>query len=170
MEENILFWEFLFVTSFVPGRNYLFKVSNLSIRISCESYSILRMSMLTIFNINDVSGVALLSLFLTVTISQTLFYLLTLNRQTFALFILKRSTFLTRSGISCVMYYFKCEQTVLTNSIWTYIITTLWMNQWDIFAKDFTSNVDSGQIDAGHIQNDLLYAHLSFYRFFLLQD
>ena len=170
MEENILFWEFLFVTSFVPARNYLFKVSNLSIKRSCESCSILRMSILTIFNINDVSCVALLSLFLTVTISQTLFYLLTLTRQTFALFILKRSTFLTRSGISCVMYYFKCEQNLLTYSIWTYTITTLWVNQWDIFPEDFTSDVDSGQIDAAHIQNDLLYAHLTFYRFCLLQD
>ena len=59
--------------SFVPARNYLFKVSNLSTRIRCESCSTLRMSMLTIFNINDVNGVALVSLLLTVNIFQTLF-------------------------------------------------------------------------------------------------
>ena len=41
------------------------------------------------------------------------------------------------------MYYFKCEQNLWTNSIWTYIITTLWMNQWGIFAKEFTSKVHS---------------------------
>ena len=51
MEEEILFWEFSFVISFTPARNYLFKVSNLSTRIRCESCSISRMSMLTIFNI-----------------------------------------------------------------------------------------------------------------------
>ena len=38
-----------FVISFIPARNYLFRVSNLSTRIRCESCSILRMSMLTIF-------------------------------------------------------------------------------------------------------------------------
>ena len=43
--------------SFVPARNYLFKVSNLSTRIGCESCSIIRMSMLMILNINDANGV-----------------------------------------------------------------------------------------------------------------
>ena len=36
------------------ARNYLFKFSNLSTRIRCESCSILRTSMLTIFNIKNV--------------------------------------------------------------------------------------------------------------------
>ena len=63
MGENILRG---FVISFVSARNYLFKVSNLSTRIRCESCLILRMSMLTIFNINNVSGVVLGSLLLTV--------------------------------------------------------------------------------------------------------
>ena len=145
MEEKILFWAFLFVVSFVPGRNYSFKISNLRTRIRCESGSMLRMSMLMIFSINDVSGVVLMSLFLTVNIFQTLFYLLTLSRQGFAIFKLKRKTFLkTRSCISCVMHYFECEQNLLTNSIWTYAITTLWVNQWEIFATEFTSDVDSG--------------------------
>ena len=123
MEEKILFREFLFVISFVPVRNYLFKVSNLSTTIiKCESCSVLRMWMLIIFSINDVNGVVLVSLLLTVNIFQTLLQLLTFNRQAFAWFILKRQTFLkTRSGITCVMYYSECEQNLLTNSIWTYI-------------------------------------------------
>ena len=54
---------------FVPAGNYLFKISNLSTRIRCESCSILIMSMLTIFNIKDVTGVVLISL----NICQTLF-------------------------------------------------------------------------------------------------
>ena len=37
-----------------PRRIYLSKVSNLSTRINCESCSILRTSMLTIFNIKNV--------------------------------------------------------------------------------------------------------------------
>ena len=52
------------MVSFV-ARTYLFKFSNLSTRIRCESCSILRMSMLTIFNIKDVNGVVLVSLFQT---------------------------------------------------------------------------------------------------------
>ena len=44
-----------FVISFVPARNYLFKISNLRTRIRFESCSILRMPILRIFNINDVS-------------------------------------------------------------------------------------------------------------------
>ena len=43
--------------SFVPAKNYLFKVSILSTRIRFKGCSILRMSMLMIFNIKDVSGV-----------------------------------------------------------------------------------------------------------------
>ena len=63
MEEKILFWEFLFVISFVLARNYLSKVSNLSTKTRSDSCSI---SMLTIFKINDVNGVVLVSLLLTV--------------------------------------------------------------------------------------------------------
>ena len=33
MEEKILFWEFLFVISFAPAWNYLFKVNNLSTKL-----------------------------------------------------------------------------------------------------------------------------------------
>ena len=165
------FWEFLFVISFVPAKNYLFKVSNLRTRVMCESCLILRMLILTIFNIKDVSGVFLVSLLLTVNIFQTLFQLLTVNRQTFAWFISNRQTHLkTKSDISCLTYYLKCEQIFLTNSIWTYTITTLWVNQWEIIAKEFTSEHDSGKKNAAHIQNNLLYVHLSLYRFCLLED
>ena len=59
--------------TFIPAWNYLFKVSFLSTRIRCKSCSILRMSMLTIFSINDVNGVVLVLLLLTVNICQTLF-------------------------------------------------------------------------------------------------
>ena len=48
--------------SLAPAKNYLFNVSNLSTRIRCDS--ILRMSMLTIFNNNDVNGVVLVSFFI----------------------------------------------------------------------------------------------------------
>ena len=65
--------ELLFVISFVPARNYVFKVSNCSTGIMYESCSMLRMSMLTIFNINDIDGVALVFLLLTVNIFQILF-------------------------------------------------------------------------------------------------
>ena len=69
----------VFVILLVPARNYLFKVSNLSTGIRCESYSILRMSMLTIFNINDVSGVVLVSLLLK-TQSEMLYVMLTFEK------------------------------------------------------------------------------------------
>ena len=74
--------------------------------------------MLMIFYINDVNSVILVSLLLTINIFQTLVKLLIVKRQTFTRFILKRQIFLkTRSGISSVMHYFKCEQNLLTNSI-----------------------------------------------------
>ena len=56
-----------------PSKELLFKVSSLSTRIRRENCSILRMSMLTIFNINDVNDVVLVSLLLNVNIFQTLF-------------------------------------------------------------------------------------------------
>ena len=43
-----------------------------------------------------------------------------------------------------MLQYFKCEQNLLTNSIWAYAITTLRVNQLEIFEKDFTSDIDSG--------------------------
>ena len=59
--------------SFAPARIHLFKTSTSSTRTRYESGLILRMSILTIFNINDVSGVALMPLLLTVNIFQALF-------------------------------------------------------------------------------------------------
>ena len=52
----------------------------------------------------------------------------------------------------------------LKNSIETYIFTIIRVNQWEIFAKEFTADFDSGQKDAVHIQNDLLY--ISFFKDF----
>ena len=51
-----------------------------------------------------------------------------------------------RLGISCItLQYFKREQNLLTNSIWTYTNTTLRVNHfWGIFAEEFTSDADSG--------------------------
>ena len=50
-----------------------------------------------------------------------------------------------------------CDQNLLTNNIWSYTMTILRVNQWEIFAKEFTSSVDSGWKDATHIQNKLLH-------------
>ena len=51
MEENIFFSEAMFEVSFVPARNNLLEVSNLSTKRRCESCLILGMSMLTIFSV-----------------------------------------------------------------------------------------------------------------------
>ena len=67
--KRFYFESFLFVILFVRARNYLFRVSNLRTKIRCESCLVLRMSILTIFNINDVNGVDLVSLLLTKRIS-----------------------------------------------------------------------------------------------------
>ena len=77
----------------------------------------------------------------------------------FARLILKRETLLkTRSSISCVMLWdFNSKQNLLKNSMWTYTNATLLENQWEIFAKKFTSDDDSSHKDQAHIQNDLLY-------------
>ena len=56
-----------------PSKKLHVQSSSLGTRIRCESFSILRMSMLTIFSINDVNGIVLVSLLLTVNIFQTLF-------------------------------------------------------------------------------------------------
>ena len=56
-----------------PSKKLPVQSSNLSTRIRCESCSILRMSMLTTFNINDVNDVVLMPLLLTVNICQALF-------------------------------------------------------------------------------------------------
>ena len=144
MEQNNLFLEFLFVISFVTPRNYLFKVSNLSTRIRCESCSILKTSILSIFNIKKVNDVVLVSLLLTVKIFQTFLIVAFEQAKVWFVHIEKVNAFKVRLGISCVMYYFRCEQHLLTNSSWTYTITTLWVTQWEIFAKEFTSDFDSG--------------------------
>ena len=42
-----------------------------------------------------------------------------------------------------MLQYFQCEQNLVTSSIWIYTITTLRVNQWEIF-EQFTSHDDSG--------------------------
>ena len=111
----------------------------------CESCSILRMSMLTIFNINDVNGVVLVSLLLTVNIFQT--------SSNYRLWTCKR--FLGSNWKD--KYFWRqdqvyhalccsnlCGQNLLTNNIWSYTMTILRVNQWEILAKEFTLNIDSG--------------------------
>ena len=49
------------------------------------------------------------------------------------------------------------EQNLLTNSIWTYTITNIRVNQWERLANEFNSDVNSGYKDAADIQNDQLY-------------
>ena len=72
-------------------------------------------------------------------------------------YIENTNTLKVRSSISWVMLqYFQCEQNLWTDSMWTYIITTLWVGQSEILAKDYTSDIDSGYKDAAHIQNGLL--------------
>ena len=58
-----------------------------------------------------------------------------------------------------MLRYFQCEQNVLTNSMRTYTITALRVDQWEILAE-FILDVDSGYKYAAHIQNDLLYISL----------
>ena len=55
-----------------PSKELPVQSCNLSTRITCESCLILKMSMLTIFNINNISGFVLVSLLLTENIFQTL--------------------------------------------------------------------------------------------------
>ena len=43
-----------------------------------------------------------------------------------------------------MVQYFQCEQKLLINGIWTYTITNLLVNEWEIFAMEVTSDVDSG--------------------------
>ena len=116
----------------LPVQSY--QVNNLSTRIRLKGCSVLRMSILTIFNIKDVSGVVssvpIVNCKHISNCKNISNYFLTLNMQTFAWFILKRNIFKkTRLGRSRVMYCFKFEQNLLTNSIWTYTTTIIWVNQ-----------------------------------------
>ena len=128
--ENTLFWEFLFVVSFIAARNYLFSIKNVNVNniqyYRCQWHR----SRFFIVNGKHISNFVLI-----VHIEQT---------NNVCVFILKGETFLkTISRISCVMYYFKCKQNLWTSNIWNYTITTLWVNQWQIFAKEFASDVHS---------------------------
>ena len=43
-----------------------------------------------------------------------------------------------------MVQYFQCEQKLLINGTWTYTITTLLVNEWEIFAMEVISDVNSG--------------------------
>ena len=83
-----------------------------------------------IFNINDVNGVVLIVDF----------------EQANIWFVHIEKVNIFEDKIGHIMRYvsFKCEQNLVTSSIWTYTIKTLRVNQWEIFAKKFISDVDSG--------------------------
>ena len=126
MEEKISFWKILFFMSSVLARNYLFKVSNWSTRIKCENCSRLKMK--------------------TLEWCQFVLILDFEQANVYWVHIEKPITFEDKIGSSCFMLqHFKCEQNLLTNSIWTYtnLYTTLRRNQWEIFATEFTVDVDS---------------------------
>ena len=107
------FEKLCFLISSFPTNNYLFKVSDWITRTTCE---------------NCLSGVFIVKCEY---VSQ--FLLIVDFKQANVCYILKRQTLLkTRSGLSCVMLYFKCKPNVLTNLIWTYTRTTLKANQWKI--------------------------------------
>ena len=127
------------ISSF-PTRNYLFNVSNWNTRIRCEKCSRLRMKTLErcqwrrssvyIINCEHISNFLIIIGFEQVKICWG-------N-------IEKINTF--EDKIRYIMRYVAvilCDQNLLTNSIWSYTITTLWVNRWEIFAKEFTAGFDS---------------------------
>ena len=56
-----------------------------------------------------------------------------------------------------MLYYFKCEQNLLTNIIWIFTISNLRVYQWEILAKEFTWDVYFGYKDTAHTQNELVF-------------
>ena len=133
MDENIFFESFCLW--YHSSQQWINLWSNLITRLRCESCSVLRTSMLTILYINDVNGAALVSFFN---------FWLWIGKSLLSSYWKSKQFKKKRLGISCVMYCFKCEENLSTNSIWTYTITTLWLNQRELFAKEFTLAVDSG--------------------------
>ena len=71
------------------------------------------MTMLTVFNINDVNGVVIVNC---KHISKFALIVDFEKENIWLVHIEKTNTLKTRSGISCIMYYCKCEQNLLTNS------------------------------------------------------
>ena len=53
-----------------------------------------------------------------------------------------------------IMCYFKCEQNLLRNSLWSHMSTTLWVNQWEIFAKEFAHTFQSLRCPKGKVYNE----------------
>ena len=142
----ILFWEALSVISFVPPRSYLFKVSNLSTRIICiKNVNVNNVqyercqSRVFIVNCKHISNFVLIIAF-----EQANVYLVH-KAITFEDKIEYIMHYVYIMRILCLYYaYFKREQSLETNSIWTFTIKNLLVNQWGIFAKEFVSDADSG--------------------------
>ena len=132
MKENVLFWEALFVISSVPARNYLLNVSHWGTRLRMKTLERCqwRLSSVFVLNSEHISNFVLI-----VDFEQT---------NICWVYVEKTNTFADKIGYSiCLLQYFKYKQNLLPNSIWTYTMITLWVNQWEVFAKEFTSHVDS---------------------------
>ena len=132
--------------SSIPKRNYLFKVSN------CKRKN--RVWKLFLIKTN-VNGAVLVSISLTVNV---LSFLLIIDFEQAKVWKDKR--FWRQDQV-----YFSV--TKIHYQIAFKAITLHHMNQWEIFAKEFTSDVDSGWKDAASIQNDLLLLICLFISCFL---
>ena len=126
---------------FVPTRNYLSKVSNWSTRIRSENCSRLRMKTLEWYQWRR-SSVCIVNY---KHISNFLLIICSQQANVFLVHIEKIKTF--EDKIRYIHAWFVVlisDQNLLTNNIWSYTITILRVNQWEIFAKECTSDIDSG--------------------------
>ena len=146
MEQKILLWEALLrlCWGLVPARNYLFEVNNWSTRIRCGNCSKLRVKTLKrcqwchsnvfIVNCEYISSFALIVEF----------------KQANVCWFHIEKTNTSEDKIGYIMRY------VAVFSVWTKFINKWYLNlyhhnpfvsvvnQWEIIAKEFTSDVDSG--------------------------
>ena len=129
-----------FVISSILARNYPFKLSNWRTRIRCDNCSRLRMKIL------ERCRWRRSSVFI-VKCEHISNFVLTVDFEQANVFWVH----------ICYVVVFHVWTKFINNCIWTFTITTLRVNQWEIFAKEFTSDVDSGLKRSAHIQNDLLY-------------
>ena len=132
MEEKVSFWEVVFTIWSFPGNNYLIKVSNWSLRIkreNCSSENSRARSMVSFWYFYCLMWPCF---------TRCSNYLLWTGK----LLLGSYKHYWTWDHIYHVV--FQCEQNLLTNSMWTYTIATLRVDQWKILAKDFTSDINSG--------------------------
>ena len=141
MKEKVLFWEVLFVISSVPTSNYLSKVSNWSTRIRSENCSRLRMKTLERYQWRR-SSVYIVNY---KHISNFLLIIGFQQANVLPVHIEKTKTFEDKIRyIHALFVVLISDQNLLTNNIWSYTMTVPWVNQWEIFAKECTSDIDSG--------------------------